>query len=260
MKSLQISIGKISLHYEQYGEQGQKILMLHGWGCSITHFEPIAKELSKDYQITVLDLPAHGASDRPPEPWGVPEYAACVKQFMETLRLSPCDIIAHSFGGRLALYIAATWPEMVHRLVLTGCAGLKAQPTAEQQKRSQEFQRKKQLLQGLKKLPFLEKPLESAEEKLRQQYGSADYNALDAEMRKTFVKIISQDLRPLLPAIQAPTLLIWGEKDTATPLWMGQTMEKEIPDAGLVLFENDDHYAYLRQWPRFVAIVRAFLT
>ena len=96
-------------------------------------------------------------------------------------------------------------------------------------------------------------------EKLRKKYGSADYNALDADMRKTFVKVISEDLRPLLPKIHASTLLVWGEKDTATPLWMGQAMEREIPDAGLVLFENDDHFAYLHQWPRFVAVVRAFL-
>ena len=63
----------------------------------------------------------------------------------------------------------------------------------------------------------------------------------------------------VLPRIQASTLLVWGENDQDTPLWMGQKMEKEIPDAGLVIFENDDHFAYLRQWPRFNAVVRAFL-
>ena len=98
------------------------------------------------------------------------------------------------------------------------------------------------------------------EEKLRKKYGSADYIRLDEDMRKTFVKVVSEDLRPLLPKIQASTLLIWGENDQETPLWMGQAMEQEIRDAGLVIFENDDHFAYLRQWPRFVTVVRAFLT
>ena len=79
-------------------------------------------------------------------------------------------------------------------------------------------------------------------------------------MKKTFVKVVSEDLSPLLPRIQASTLLVWGEKDTETPLWMGQKMEKDIPDAGLVIFEGDDHFAYLHQWSRFVAIVRTFLT
>ena len=94
---------------------------------------------------------------------------------------------------------------------------------------------------------------------MQTKYGSADYNALDDEMKKTFVKVISQDLRPMLKEINASVLLVWGENDTETPLWMGQIMENEIKDAGLVVFENDDHFAYLRQWPRFVAVAKAFL-
>ena len=129
----------------------------------------------------------------------------------------------------------------------------------EQKKKSEAYQKKKQLLQNMQKWPLVGKLAEGALEKLRKKYGSADYNALDAEMRKTFVKVISEDLAPLLEKIQSSTLLIWGEKDQDTPLWMGQKMEKEIRDAGLVIFEGDDHFAYLRQWPRFVNVIRAFL-
>ena len=178
---------------------------------------------------------------------------------MEQLQIVPADLIAHSFGGRVALYLAANEPELVNRMVITGGAGLKKEPTEEQKKRSAAFQKKKKQLEGLTKLPLIGGFAEKSLEALRKKYGSADYNALDAEMRKTFVKVISEDLRPLLPKIQASTLLIWGEKDQDTPLWMGQAMEKEMKDAGLVIFEHDDHYAYLRQWPRFVAVARAFL-
>jgi len=249
----------VKVYYEQMGENGPNLLLLHGWGCSVKHFEPIAKDLSRDYRVTVIDFPAHGSSDRPPEPWGVKEYAACVKDLMEQLQIVPADLIAHSFGGRVALYLAANEPELVNRMVITGGAGLKKEPTEEQKKRSAAFQKKKKQLEGLTKLPLIGGFAEKSLEALRKKYGSADYNALDAEMRKTFVKVISEDLRPLLPKIHASTLLIWGEKDQDTPLWMGQAMEKEIKDAGLVIFENDDHYAYLRQWPRFVAVARAFL-
>lgn len=248
------------VYYEQMGENGKNLLLLHGWGCESKHFEPIARELSQNYRVTVIDFPGHGRSQRPPEPWGVPEYALCVKELMEQLQLLPCDLIAHSFGGRVALYLSATWPEMVNRMVLTGCAGLKKPQTEEQKKKSEAFQRKKKLLQQMEKWPLVGKMAGNAQEKLRRKYGSADYNALDDEMRKTFVKVVSEDLHPLLPKIRASTLLIWGEKDEATPLWMGKTMEKEMADAGLVIFENDDHFAYLRQWPRFVSIVKAFLT
>ena len=188
------------------------------------------------------------------------EFAECVRELMGQLGIAPCDIIAHSFGGRVALYMAATWPELVNRLVLTGGAGIKKPQTEEAKKRSEEYQKKKKSLMGLTKLPLVGGMAQKSLKALQEKYGSADYNALDDEMKKTFVKVISEDLSPLLPNIQASTLLIWGEKDTETPLWMGQKMEREIPDAGLVIFENDDHFAYLRQWPRFVAVVRAILT
>lgn len=249
----------VEIHYEQMGDHGPQLLLLHGWGCSIRHFEPIARELGKDYRVTVIDFPAHGESSRPPEPWGVAEYAGCVREIMEKLEIIPADIIAHSFGGRVALHLAAYEPGMVRRMVITGGAGLKKEPSKEQKKRSAAYRRKKRLLELMGKCPLMKKEMDKALEQLRKKYGSADYNALDEEMRKTFVKVISEDLRPLLPRIQASTLLIWGEKDQDTPLWMGQTMEKEIRDAGLVVFENDDHFAYLRQWPRFTAVVRAFL-
>lgn len=251
----------LEIYYEQTGEAGKPpVLCLHGWGCSTQHFAPIAQELAKDYRVTVMDFPAHGQSQKPEAPWQVRDFAECVKELMEKLSLAPCDIIAHSFGGRVALYMAAHWPQLVKRLVITGGAGIKKPETAEQKKRREAFQRKKRLLQGLAKAPLLGGAAEKGMEALRQKYGSADYNALDADMRRTFVQVVNEDLRPLLPQIKAPTLLIWGENDRDTPLWMGQAMEKEIPDAGLVIFENDDHYAYLRQWPRFVAVVRAFLT
>ena len=249
----------VQIYYEQSGA-GKNVLLLHGWGCSTKHFSQIAQDLAKDYRITVIDFPAHGESGRPPEPWGVAEFAACIKDLMEQLGIAPCDIIAHSFGGRVALWLAANEPQLVNRLVLTGCAGLKKPQTEEQKKRSEEYQKKKKFLMGLTKLPLVGGMAQKSLKALQEKYGSADYNALDDEMKKTFVKVISEDLRPLLPKIQASTLLIWGENDQDTPLWMGQAMEQEIRDAGLVIFENDDHFAYLRQWPRFVTVVRAFLT
>ena len=249
----------VHIYYEQSGA-GKNVLLLHGWGCSTKHFAQIAQDLAKDHRVTVIDFPAHGQSGRPPEPWGVKEFAACVNDLMGQLGIAPCDIIAHSFGGRVALWLAANEPQLVSRLVLTGGAGLRKEPTPEQKKRSEEYKKKKEALLGLTKLPLVGGMAQKSLKALQDKYSSADYKALDDEMKKTFVKVINQDLTPLLPQIQASTLLIWGEKDTETPLWMGQKMEQDIPDAGLVIFENDDHFAYLHQWKRFVTVVRAFLT
>ena len=78
-------------------------------------------------------------------------------------------------------------------------------------------------------------------------------------MRKTFVKGVGYDQSALLSHIKNPTLLIWGDRDAETPLWMGQQMEKEIADSGLVVLEGGTHFAYLEQAARFQTIVRQFL-
>lgn len=256
---MQTELCGVSLHYEQYGVNGGNILLLHGWGCSIKHFEPIVQALKDSYRLTAIDFPAHGDSTEPPEPWGVADFATCVKQLILQLGIAPCDIIAHSFGGRVALYLAAHEPQLVNRLVLTGCAGIKKPQTEEARKRSARYQKLKKLYHGIEKIKPFQDLAQKSLKNLQQKYGSADYNALNDQMKKTFVRVICEDLSPLLGRIQASTLLVWGENDQDTPLWMGRKMEREIADAGLVVFENDDHFAYLRQWPRFVAVVRAFL-
>lgn len=249
----------VKIHYEQIGDRGPCVLFLHGWGCSIRHFEPIMQAMADGYRLYAIDFPAHGQSGRPPVPWGVDGFARLTEAFIQERGIAPCDIVAHSFGGRVALKLSAAHPELVHRLVLTGCAGLKKEKTPEQQKKEAAYKRKKEWLNRMKSLPLLGAASQKLLHALQQKYGSADYNALDDEMKKTFVRVVSEDLRPCLEHIQAPTLLVWGEHDDATPLWMGKTMAQEIPDAGLVVFEGQDHFAYLREWPRFVTIVKAFL-
>ncbi len=248
------------IHHTVWGTGARNVLFLHGWGCSEALMKAPADALAADCRVMTLDFPGFGASDRPPEPWGVPEYAEAVRALIREEDFAPCCAVAHSFGGRVALWLASEEPALFEKLVITGGAGLKKPQTEESRRRGEAFQKKKALLAKVKAIAPLRGAAEKAEERLRQKYGSADYNALDAEMRKTFVKVISLDLADRLPRIQQPTLLIWGDRDTETPLWMGQKMEREIPDAGLVVLEGGTHFAYLEQAARFNAIVRQFLT
>ena len=90
-----------------------------------------------------------------------------------------------------------------------------------------------------------------------ERIASSDYK--DAgELRPTLVKVVNEDLTPLLSRIGASTLLVWGTKDDAVPVAHARTMERLIPDAGLVLFEGAGHFAYLDEQGRFCAIVRNF--
>ena len=217
------------------------------------------EDLSKDRLVTAIDFPAHGESDEPPVPWGVPDFAEMTAELMDKLSIAPADLIAHSFGARVAIQLAATRPELIKRMVLTGAAGIRKPQTPQQKKASAQYQQKKAVITRLGKLPGLQGPMDRLMEKERQKHGSPDYLALSTEMRQTFVKVVNEDLSDRLSRIKAPTLLVFGGNDTETPVWMGEKMEKEIPDAGLVIFENGDHFAYLKEWPRFVTITRTFL-
>lgn len=248
-----------SIHYELTGSGARRVVLLHGWGCDISLMKPVADVLSQDMTVLSIDFPGHGKSGRPPEPWGVPEYAEATRQLLKELDFLPCSVIAHSFGGRVTIQLAADQPEMFDKLILTGAAGIKKPQTEEGKKRSEAFKKKCDLWNNVKKIGFLSGLAEKMQEQLVQQYGSADYKALDTEMRKTFNKVIGLDLSDKLPQIRQSTLLVWGDKDDATPLWMGQQMERDIRDAGLVVFEGATHFAYLEQVNRFNTIAHHFL-
>ena len=251
------------IHYEVYPSANAKapvVLLLHGWGCDSTMFSFVADALTQDYTVLQLDFPGHGKSKEPPLPWAVTDYANMVIALLDMLEIPEVQIVAHSFGGRVAIVLASEFPTRVKKMVITGGAGIRKPVSAKQSKRTMRFKRYTKLLNRLKTIPGFSALAEKCQEKLRKRYGSPDYNKLSEEMRKTFVKVISEDLSPRLSKTQAPTLLIWGSSDTETPLWMGQEMEKNIPDAGLVVFEGRGHFAFLDEGQRFTLIVKEFFS
>ena len=252
-------IDGVRINYETSGDSGSRILLLHGWGCSIQLMKPVADRITGNHRFMIIDFPGHGESGRPPEPWGVPEFSGCLIRFLQETGFWPCHIIAHSFGARVAAWIASEHPEMVNRLILTGAAGIRPKQTEAAKKRSAQYRNLKRIAAGIGKIPFLRGTAARLEERLRQKYGSRDYNSLDAEMRKTFVKIVTQDLTDLYSTIRSGTLLLWGDRDTETPLWMGREMEKMIPDSALIILDGGTHFAYLEQVDRFCAIASEFL-
>lgn len=248
-----------TIHFEMLGEHGSRVLLLHGWGCDLTMMKPLGEQLSKEHIVLMVDFPGHGQSGQPPEPWGVPEYAGSLEELLDKLQFAPCSVIAHSFGCRVATWLAAEKPELFTRMIFTGAAGIKPHPSEESQRRNRQYKRLKQYCGYIRKIPGFSRTAADLEEKLRRKYGSPDYNALDEEMRKTFIKIINQDLSEYYSRIRQSTLLIWGDEDKETPLWMGKQMASSIPDAGLVVLEGGSHFAFLEQFQRFLTISLHFL-
>ncbi len=257
-----IDILGIPSHIEQYGSGGEEVLLLHGWGKAVNikrHMEPLAKLLAGQYHVTALEFPAHGQTGKPDAAWGVPEFAQWVKAAMAALHLEQVTVVAHSFGGRVALWLAAHEPQLFRRLVLTGAAGLRRDRTPEEEAQALQYQKMQERLTKLKGIPLLGQGIGKVQKTLRDKRSSPDYLEADEDVKPSFVKIVSQNLQPLLGDIAQPVLLVWGDQDEATPLWMGQTMEREMKDAALIVFEGRGHFAYLEEAGRFANLVKAFI-
>ncbi len=242
------------IRYEIFGAGEKKLVLLHGWGGNVDSFAPLIRDLGPDFSLLAPEFPGHGQSGEPPEPWSVTEYMEATAQLLRETGFAGADIAAHSFGCRVAILLAATYPEMVGKMLLTGAAGLIPKQTAERSKKSGVYQK----LKKLASLPIVPKGVqESLREALVQKYGSEDYKALTPSMRATFNRVIHQDLEGELSKIQSPVFLFWGEDDTATPVWMAHVMEENIPDCALKIVPGCGHFAYLEAYGQFRAIAQA---
>ena len=243
-------INNLKTSYQVAGK-GDVVLLLHGWGGEAASFQPVFEWLAESHKVYALDLPGFGKSQIPHTPWDTSDYAQFVTAFLEKFDISKAHLIGHSFGGRISIILSAEHPEKVDKLILVDSAGLRPRRTA-----------KYYLRVGMAKVGKLLRRCGTSGTQLANtlssRLGSKDYQ--DAgEMRATLVKVVNQDLRSLLPRISASTLLIWGEHDKDTPVSFGKIMEREIPDAGLVVLKEAGHFSYLDRFPQFCRIVASFL-
>jgi len=250
---LNLKINELEINYQMSG-QGQAILLLHGWGADLYSFKSVYDTLSIDFCVYAIDLPGFGQSTPPKTVWNTQDYANCIKQFIQQLNIKNPILIGHSFGGRIAIRLAAAQEQMT-KLILVDSAGIKP-------KRTSSYYLKIYLYKFIKKivtLPLLNSIFNSFVERAKRKLGSTDYQNANGIMRDILITVVNEDLTILLSKITIPTLLIWGEHDQATPVSDGQLMEKLIPNAGLVVLKNAGHFSYLDKLNEFLLIIDNFL-
>jgi pimeloyl-ACP methyl ester carboxylesterase len=246
-----LHIDGLSIRY-QVGGEGPAVLLLHGWGGSIESFAPVYEDLVKSYTVYAIDFPGFGQSSLPPMPWGVADYAALTLQAMDCLNLDRPHLIGHSHGGRVAIMLAAQHPQRVGKLVLVASAGVRGRRSLKA--------RLKWLISRLGKClgRYGGRLGANVRDRIYRRIESQDY-ANAGSLRPTLVKVVNENLKPLLPRITSPTLLVWGADDREVPLSAAKIMARSIPQAQLVVFENAGHFPYLDQFNRFRLLVGRFL-
>lgn len=242
-------------HVEVIGD-GAPLLLLHGWGASSELFKPLQPLLGDARRLIVPDLPGFGRTPAPAVGWGVSDYAAWTLRLLDRLGVSRCDVVGHSNGGRIALVLAAKHPDRIGKIVLTASAGIRPSHGLRHRWKVRTYKGLR-LASRARVLPGEARRWAA---RRADQRGSDDYRASSGVMRETLVRVVNDDLRPLLPTIRGPVLLIWGEHDAETPMSDARVMERLIPDCGLVVFEGAGHFAYLEQPGRFSHIVDVFLS
>lgn len=242
------------IHYELRGEAHSReviALFLHGWGANGALFGRLADTAGEKYFTLVPDLPGFGGSEEPDAPMDVDGFADTALEFLAAWKPKKVILLGHSYGGRMCIKLCARkeLPFAVEQVVLFDAAGILP-------KRSWKYHVK---VKFYKLGKLLLKPFPKLLQTFQAGRGSADYNAASPVMRGCLVKAVNEDLEPLLPRISAPTLLIWGENDTATPLSDGKKMEKAIPDAGLVVIPGGSHFSFLDDMYTCERVLRSFL-
>lgn len=246
--------GKL-ISYQDEG-QGRVILMLHGWGTRGQTFDELARDFVQRYRVVRLDFPGFGGSEKPDDNWGVAEYAQFVIQFLKKLNIADVEvIIAHSFGGRVALKGIGTGVLSPRKLVLVGSAGVRQQSNALKYSTYGYIAKVGKVVASL---PGLSGTGQRLRRKLYAVAGSTDYLNTGA-MRQIFVNVINEDLQEFAQKITIPTLMIWGENDTETPVAEAKVLHECIERSKLIIVPGAGHFVYTEAPEKVLQEINGFI-
>lgn len=250
-----IEIDGVTMRYDVEGSGSRPVIVMHGWGCEARTVDVLEQAaLLPSTRVYNLDLPGFGKSTEPTEVWGIDRYTRFIEEFCRREGIERPVLIGHSFGGRIAIMMASR--TAVDRVVLVDAAGIKPRRSLRYYIKVYSFKAARHIL------PYIagRKRADCIIDRMRGRSGSSDYRNASPAMRAIMSRVVNEDLTPLLHLIKAPTLLIWGEKDTATPLRDARKMKRLIPDAGLVSYPEAGHYSFLERPGQTAAVIQNFLS
>ena len=231
---------------------GQKknpaIVFLHGWGGSTDSWLGVAKRISGfGFFAVIVDFAGFGKTPEPVNPYGVENYAKDVATLITELDLCNVTIVGHSFGGRVAIYLAAAQIVNIGKVVLVDSAGVLPRRGIKYKLKTARYKSlKRQVLAGKK------------DESVLNKYGSEDYRILSRVMKQTFINVVNLDLLNHAKTINIKTLIVWGRYDKDTPLYMAKKLHRAIKNSRLIVYAAG-HYSYIDRFADFVEELYLFL-
>lgn len=234
---MQIEYKQSKVNYMVFGN-GDAVVYLHGWGGNINSFLAFAKHINA--KNILIDFPPFGESEEPKTPYTVRDYAEIVDIILTKENISGYSIVSHSFGTRVAICLLTHYNKNVNKLIITGGAGLKPKNKIKKQYRKIKYR----IIKIFNKNAVV---------------GSKDYVNLSNIMKKTFSNIVNFHQDSCINKITAKTLIIYGNKDKETPLYMAKKFNKNIKNSKLIIYKNCGHFAYLENKEQFLIDIKTFL-
>ena len=236
----EVRVNGYAVRYVVAGE-GEPVVLVHGLSGSTRWWSRNVPALAEHHRVHLVNLPGFGALRRPRRGFVLSEAASWLLAWIEAAGLEGVHLVGHSMGGYLSLKLAARRPDSVRRLVLVDPAGVPSGRT---------------MLGHL--APLL----------LAARYATPAFlpvlarDALcagPATLLRATRDLLAKDVRGDLRRVLAPTLLIWGERDTLIPPSAGELMRAEIPDSRLFIMEGAGHNPMFDRPREFDRALLAFL-
>lgn len=225
----------------------KKIYILHGWTYTLEAWGEAASLLATaGFEPVLLRVP--GLTAPTDHPWTLDAY---VEWLSSELPIEPVALAGHSNGGRIALAFAAKNPGRVSRLVLIDAAGIVHNGPILRFKRA--------LFGGVAAVGKRFTSSVLLRKIFYRLISARDYGRAPEHMRETMANLISIDLRDRLASIHAPTLIIWGGKDSSTPPSDADLMHRGISGSKLVMIPAAGHSPHKTHAEQVVREIAAFI-
>jgi pimeloyl-ACP methyl ester carboxylesterase len=257
----EVDVAGLRIAYERAGD-GPPLVLLHGYvGDGVTTWRPQLEGLSDEFTMVAWDAPGAGRSSDPPESFGMAGYVDCLAAFVVELGLERPHVVGLSFGGSLALAFSRRHPAIPRTLVLAsayaGWAGsLPADLAGQRLRQALELSElsREQFVDTL--LPTMFSA--STPPEVVDAFGATLREFHPAGFRAQ-ARAAAEDLRDVLPDIETPTLLVYGDNDVRAPRNVGEDLHAAISDSRLVFLSGVGHVCNIEAPEKFNREVRKFL-
>ncbi|MET9732470.1 alpha/beta hydrolase [Streptomyces sp. NPDC006458] len=240
---------------------GPPLVLVHGAGVDGRMWRPQSEGLAAEFTVVAWDEPGAGRSSDLPPDFTLADFAHCLAAVIEDVGLGPAHVAGLSWGGTVVLELYRHHPELVRTLILVDTyAGWKGSLPPEEVAARVEGVRRMLAAEGEEFDPTL--PGLFAGDPPAAFVPLLDAMARDvrpATMGAQLFMMAEADQRDLFPEIAVPTLLVWGERDTRSPLGVARAFRDAIDGARLVVLPGVGHMSNLEAPEGFARAVRGFL-